>query len=96
MGPDEYHEAVDDNAFTNVMARWNLRTRRPLVDLGGGRRHRGGAVAEARSSPWSTAGTPTRGLYEQFAGYWDLEPLLSPMSPSRRSRADVLLGARSG
>ena len=25
MGPDEYHEVVDDNAYTNVMARWNLR-----------------------------------------------------------------------
>ena len=25
IGPDEYHEHVDDNAFTNVMARWNLR-----------------------------------------------------------------------
>jgi trehalose/maltose hydrolase-like predicted phosphorylase len=25
MGPDEYHEFVDDNAYTNVMARWNLR-----------------------------------------------------------------------
>ena len=25
IGPDEYHEPVDDNAFTNVMARWNLR-----------------------------------------------------------------------
>ncbi len=25
IGPDEYHETVDDNAFTNVMARWNLR-----------------------------------------------------------------------
>ena len=25
IGPDEYHEAVDDNAFTNGMARWNLR-----------------------------------------------------------------------
>ena len=24
IGPDEYHEDVDDNAFTNVMARWNL------------------------------------------------------------------------
>ena len=26
IGPDEYHEPVDDNAFTNVLARWNLRT----------------------------------------------------------------------
>ena len=25
IGPDEYHEPVDDNAYTNVMARWNLR-----------------------------------------------------------------------
>jgi trehalose/maltose hydrolase-like predicted phosphorylase len=24
-GPDEYHGHVDDNAFTNVMARWNIR-----------------------------------------------------------------------
>ncbi len=24
IGPDEYHEDVDDNAFTNAMARWNL------------------------------------------------------------------------
>jgi len=23
--PDEYHESVDDNAFTNVLARWNIR-----------------------------------------------------------------------
>ncbi|PZR83790.1 MAG: hypothetical protein DLM65_01185 [Candidatus Aeolococcus gillhamiae] len=25
IGPDEYHDDVDDNAFTNVIARWNLR-----------------------------------------------------------------------
>jgi trehalose/maltose hydrolase-like predicted phosphorylase len=24
IGPDEYHADVDDNAFTNVMARWNI------------------------------------------------------------------------
>jgi trehalose/maltose hydrolase-like predicted phosphorylase len=27
IGPDEYHEDVDDNAFTNVMARWNIARR---------------------------------------------------------------------
>jgi kojibiose phosphorylase len=26
VGPDEYHERVDDNAFTNAMAQWHLRT----------------------------------------------------------------------
>ncbi len=25
IGPDEYHDHVDDNAFTNAMARWNIR-----------------------------------------------------------------------
>ena len=25
IGPDEYHGPVDDNTYTNVMARWNLR-----------------------------------------------------------------------
>ena len=25
IGPDEYHEHIDDNAYTNVMARWNIR-----------------------------------------------------------------------
>ncbi len=25
VGPDEYHENIHDNIFTNVMARWNLR-----------------------------------------------------------------------
>ena len=31
IGPDEYHEPVDDNAFTNVMARWNLRRAAELL-----------------------------------------------------------------
>jgi trehalose/maltose hydrolase-like predicted phosphorylase len=24
IGPDEYHEGVDDNAYTNGMAMWNV------------------------------------------------------------------------
>ena len=32
IGPDEYHERVDDNAYTNVMARWNLTTAADLAD----------------------------------------------------------------
>ena len=28
IGPDEYHETIDDNAYTNVMARWNIRVHR--------------------------------------------------------------------
>jgi len=33
IGPDEYHEDVDDNAFTNVMARWNLACALETMDL---------------------------------------------------------------
>jgi len=33
IGPDEYHEDVDDNAFTNVMARWNIARALEVMDL---------------------------------------------------------------
>ena len=26
IGPDEYHDRIDDNAFTNVMAQWHIET----------------------------------------------------------------------
>ena len=28
IGPDEYHETVDDNAYTNGLAQWNLEVAR--------------------------------------------------------------------
>src|SRR4029077_20398750 len=33
IGPDEYHEDVDDSAFTNVMARWNIARAIETMDL---------------------------------------------------------------
>ena len=36
MGPDEYHAVVDDNTYTNVLARWNLRRAAALVEATGG------------------------------------------------------------
>jgi trehalose/maltose hydrolase-like predicted phosphorylase len=33
IGPDEYHETVDDNAYTNGMAQWNLEVAREIADL---------------------------------------------------------------
>jgi hypothetical protein len=51
VGPDEYHAPVDDNAFTNVMARWNLRRGAELV--GGPEAGRGGRSRR----PWWTATT---------------------------------------
>ncbi|MFO7777321.1 MAG: hypothetical protein R6V28_03105 [Nitriliruptoraceae bacterium] len=46
IGPDEYHEDVDDNAYTNVMVRWHLRRAAGLCTTGGNLPP-GGDVAEA-------------------------------------------------
>jgi trehalose/maltose hydrolase-like predicted phosphorylase len=89
IGPDEYHEAVDDNAFTNVMARWNLRRAARLP----------GAPPDERQHWRELAGrlvdgyNPRTRLYEQFAGFWGLEPLvISEMVARRPVAADLLLG----
>jgi trehalose/maltose hydrolase-like predicted phosphorylase len=91
IGPDEYHVRVDDNAFTNVMARWNLRR---AADLGAGRvdepeRRRWLELAEAIVDGYDA---DTR-IYEQFAGFHALEPLLiAQLSAPRPVAADILLG----
>jgi trehalose/maltose hydrolase-like predicted phosphorylase len=92
MGPDEYHEVVDDNAYTNVMARWNLRRAARLADEIGGasvEADQWRILAESLVDGWD----PVRGVYEQFAGYWGLEPLLVGDVAHPPVAADVLLGA---
>ena len=91
IGPDEYHEVVDDNAFTNVMARWNLRRGADLADELG----RGDEAARWRqlASKLVDGWDADRRLYEQFAGYWALEPLLVDQVADPPFAADVLLGA---
>jgi trehalose/maltose hydrolase-like predicted phosphorylase len=98
IGPDEYHEPVDDSAYTNVMARWNLRRAAAAVlefpD--------GDVVVERRERErWlDLAGRivdgfdPETKLYEEFAGYHALEPLLATrVLPRRPMPADLVLGA---
>jgi trehalose/maltose hydrolase-like predicted phosphorylase len=67
IGPDEYHELVDDNAYTNVMARWNLRAAAAAVKAGRGRAAapgRGTGTPRQRSSARrgreARAGEPTQ------------------------------------
>jgi trehalose/maltose hydrolase-like predicted phosphorylase len=91
IGPDEHHENVDDNAYTNVMARWNLRR---AADAGAE------IVDERERRRWlNLAETivdgydPVTGIYEQFAGFHGLEPLrIVDISPRRPVAADMLLG----
>jgi trehalose/maltose hydrolase-like predicted phosphorylase len=90
IGPDEYHEPVDDNAFTNVLARWNLRRAAALDGVDAGERAEWLAVADALVDGYDRAS----GIYEQFAGFFSLEPLvIEEIAPRRPIAADLLLGA---
>lgn len=94
IGPDEYHVGIDDNAFTNVMARRNLRRAADLA------RQHAPDVTDQELRGWLTAADglvdgydPDTGLYEQFAGFHELEPLIiADLAPRRPIAADLLLG----
>jgi trehalose/maltose hydrolase-like predicted phosphorylase len=106
VGPDEYHENIDDNAFTNVMARFNigraldaatlLRNRWPAswellcARLG---------INEAELQQWLevantlvTGLNPESGLFEQFSGFHDLEKIDLSDYAGRSVPMDVVLG----
>ena len=107
VGPDEYHEGVDDNAYTNVLARWNigapsrrcawlesvdsgyaeeLRERLDLDDA------RADAVAARSPTAWSTASTRETKLFEQFAGFYEMDDVPIERLRPRPLAADLLLG----
>jgi kojibiose phosphorylase len=106
IGPDEYHEMVDDNAYTNVMARWNLERAADTVAILKRERmsdwQRVAArlgVAEQEPDDWRRAAAllvtgfdPETGLFEQFEGYFRLEEV--DVAAYRRCAApiDVCLG----
>ena len=94
IGPDEYHEPVDDNACTNVLARWNLRRAAELLDV-----DPDGVAPEERARWLELAAglydgyDGDTGVYEQFAGFHRLEPLIiAEAAPRRPIAADLLLG----
>ena len=93
---------VDDNAFTNLMARWNLRrgaegvaAARALAGAAGGTAENL-ALDEAESAEWLRAAeelfdafNEASGLSEQFAGYFDLEDIdLGIRRPHQRDGRD--------
>jgi trehalose/maltose hydrolase-like predicted phosphorylase len=106
IGPDEYHEHIDDNAFTNVMAIWNiqrgldtlalLRQRWPERQQALAGRL---ALADAELDQWRdvadrlvTGFHHQSGLFEQFAGYFDLEDIDLAEYAGRTVPMDVVLG----
>lgn len=106
IGPDEYHEHVDDNAFTNVMARWTIHRAIDVATLL--REHwpdRWAGLAgrlklgEAELGKWrivadtiATGLDPKTGLFEQFAGYFALEDIDLAAYAGRSVPMDVVLG----
>lgn len=105
IGPDEYHDHVDNNAYTNYMARWNLQTALDVLDWL--KAHAPGKADELTQrlglSPqllakWKEVLTriylPIRadGLIEQFEDYFQRRDVdLASLEP-REISAQVLFG----
>lgn len=88
IGPDEYHVDVDDNAFTNLMARWNLRRAADLV--GPGEETDRWRDLAARLVDGFDARS---GRHEQFDGYSDLRAMTIEDIGTPPLAADLLLGS---
>ena len=106
IGPDEYHEDVDDNAYTNLMAAWNLRRGAETASLLQSRwagRWRELAdrlqITEEELKTWSkladsmfTTFDQQTFLFEQFQGYFAKEPANLKSYEPRSVAMDVILG----
>jgi kojibiose phosphorylase len=106
VGPDEYHEGVNDNAYTNVLARWNIK--RALEALAWLREFDEEYAQELAArleltdeelSGWRevmeayvTGFDPETLLYEQFAGFYDMADVPLEKLRPRPMAADLLLG----
>jgi kojibiose phosphorylase len=106
IGPDEYHEGIDDNAFTNVLARWNIERALGLgpiletIDPELWSRLEGRlGLAAAELDQWRAVAAglvdgfdPGTKLYEQFAGFFGLEDIRAVDVQPRPFAGDVALG----
>jgi trehalose/maltose hydrolase-like predicted phosphorylase len=106
IGPDEYHEHVDDNVYTNLMASWNIRRALEVVALLRDRWPERWAnladrlvLGDAELAYWHDAAEtlvtnfdPRTGLFEQFAGYFGLEEIDLAEYEGRTAPMDVVLG----
>ncbi|MER3425381.1 MAG: glycoside hydrolase family 65, partial [Nitrospiraceae bacterium] len=103
IGPDEYHEAVDDNAYTNVMAQWNLERGAETARLLQSRwpEHWRSLVERLNLKPetWQriteameTGFDPQTRLFEQFQGFFDLEEVDPAVLAKCTMPIDICLG----
>ena len=106
IGPDEYHENVDDSAFTNVMARWNIERALETIERLRAQWPAQAAVlweklalSDMELSDWRDAAAlivtgfdADAGLYEEFAGYHHLEYIDLAAHAERTQPIDVVIG----
>ena len=106
IGPDEYHEGVDDNAYTNVMATFNLECGLKVAGLLERRwpdcwaALKGKLVLSSEElALWKdvqqklfTGFDKETGIFEQFSGFFALEEVDLKAFASRTAPMDVVLG----
>lgn len=106
IGPDEYHEDVDDNVFTNLMAAWNLRRGAETVhllqqqapdrwrELAGRLQYDDAEIKRwpALADAMFTGFDSQTLLFEQFSGYFDKEQVDLRSYEPRTAAMDVILG----
>lgn len=106
IGPDEFHEHADDNAYTNRMASWVLQRGLEIVDwLKAEHPQRWHELTaqisfeDSELAAWHEVSDglvdnfdPATGLFEQHRGYYDLEYIDLQSYEPRNTTMDVLLG----
>jgi kojibiose phosphorylase len=106
IGPDEYHESVNDNAYTNVMAQWTLRRALAVAqELQSAHPERWRTLAERLDlaqpelDVWQqvadqlvTGYDAKTGLFEQFDGYYNLRQVDLSGHDMADQTMDVKLG----
>jgi trehalose/maltose hydrolase-like predicted phosphorylase len=108
IGPDEYHETVDDNAYTNGLAVWNLERGLEVAALFGARWPARWTqlldklqLSSSELDTWrqvahgmATMFDPGSGLIEQFHEFFALEDIDLRAYALRTAPMDVVLGAK--
>ncbi|HET9905718.1 MAG TPA: glycoside hydrolase family 65 protein, partial [Anaerolineales bacterium] len=103
IGPDEYHEHVDNNAYTNRMAQWNLQTALETLEwLKTQAPHKANELIsrldlnEDRLSKWRDViekiylHIEPSGLIEQFEGYYQRKEVdLTALEPRTKSAQEI-------
>ena len=99
IGPDEYHERVNDNAYTNMLVKNLLQLGIDLYD-----KYSGSLIDKTLSKEEMLDAfyklyvpQPNKdGVIEQFAGYFDLEDALPKEVKTRKKNQNEYMGGLNG